>query len=260
MEPNDPFPAPSQAPTSLAARLFNVFAEPGNVFTEVKTSSPAASNWLVPMVCAAVAGMLSIFILFSQPAIVQQIHEQQTKAFDDQVKAGKMTQAQADQAEAIAEKFAGPTGIKIFGSISAVVFSFVQVFWWALVLWLLGLLFLKVKFPYSKALEVAGLATMISVLGTIVTLLISVTLGKAINPSLAFFLKDFDPKNIVHLALAAVDLFSLWLTAVMAVGLSRLAGVTFSRALVGTAGYWLAFQLFVIALKLSAVHLGTAAQ
>ena len=43
--------------------------------------------------------------------------------------------------------------------------GFARVFWWAFILWLLGRLFLKVRFGYPKALEVAGLGLMISVLG-----------------------------------------------------------------------------------------------
>lgn len=245
---------------SLSARLFNVFTEPGEVFEYVKNSKPSMDNWLVPVLLAALTGALAIFVLFSQPAILQKIHEQQMKAFDDQVKAGKMTQAQADQAEAMVEKFAGPTMMKISGSISAVIFSFVQVFWWALVLWLLGLIFLKVKFPYIKALEVAGLATMISILGAVITVLLAVIMGKQTSISLAFFITDFDPKNLVHLLLKAVDLFSLWLAVVMAVGLARLAGARFSKALLCTFIYWTAFQLFLITIGFVAVHLSPGAK
>jgi hypothetical protein len=246
--------------TSLVSRMFNVFVVPGDVFEEAKNRPPSLANWLVPLLLSAVSGTLAVFILFSQPAIVQQIHEQQAKAFDDQVKAGKMTRDQADKAEAMAEKFAGPSGMKFFGTIGVVFSSVVQLFWWALVLWLLGLIFLKSRFSYLKAVEVAGLATMISVLGTIVTLLLSVSLGKATTPSLAFFVSHFDPKNILHLLLAAANIFSLWLVGVMAVGLSRLSGARFSTAFFLTTGYWLALQLFFIAIGILAAHLVPAAK
>jgi hypothetical protein len=233
---------------SLAGRLLNVFAAPGEVFDEIKTTPHRAANWLVPVLISAIVGILSVIIMFSQPAIIQQIREQQTKVFEDQVSAGKLTRAQADQTEAMVEKFSGPATMMISGSIGTVCSSFIRVFWWAFVLWLLGLIFLKTKFDYLKMVEAAGLATMITILGTIVTLLLTVILGKMTTPSLALLLDHFDSKNGLHLALAAVNLFALWMVGVMAVGLSRLSGARFSKTLLLTAGFWLAVQLFFILL------------
>jgi len=247
----EPPPAGAPAPTtSLAGRLLNVFAAPGEVFDEVRAAPPSVANWLAPALISAIVGILSVIIMFSQPAIIQQIHEQQAKALDDRVSAGKMTRAQADQAEAMSEKFSGPAIMMITGSFGAVCSSFVRVFWWALVLWLLGLIFLKTKLDYLKTAEAAGLATMISVLGTLVTLLLTVILGKMTTPSLALLVDHFDPKNGLHVALAAVNLFALWQVGVMAAGLARLSGASFSKALGLTTGYWVAIQLFFILLAI----------
>ncbi len=244
--PGPPPAAPPAPTTALAGRLLNVFATPGEVFDEIKAAPPSTANWLAPALISAIVGTLSVIIMFSQPAIIQQMHEQQAKVFEDQVSAGKMTRTQADQAEAMSEKFSGPAILMISGSFGAVFSSFVRVFWWALVLWLLGWIFLKTKLDYLKVAEAAGLATMITVLGTIVTLLLTVILGKMTTPSLALLVDHFDPKNGLHLALAAVNLFALWQVGVMAAGLARLSGARFSKALGLTAGYWLAIQLFFI--------------
>ena len=240
-QPSVPPPA-----TSLAARLLNVFATPGEVFEEVQAAPASAANWLVPVLLAAIVGVISVVIIFSQPAILQQIREQQAKMFDSQVKAGKMSQADADKAVAMAEKFTGPAVMKITGSLAAVVVCFARVFGWALVLWLLALLFLKVKFSYLKGVEVAGLASMISILGGIVTLLLTVNFGRESAPSLALAVTDFNPKNPLHLALAAANVFDFWILGVMSIGLARLARVPFSRTLFLVAGYWLALKVFLI--------------
>ena len=236
------------ATTSLAARLMNVFATPGEVFEEVQAAPANAANWLAPVFLAAIVGVISVVIIFSQPAILQQIHEQQAKMFDGQVKAGKMSQADADKALGVAEKFSGPAVLKITGSLAAVAVCFARVFGWALVLWLLALLFLKTKFSYLKAVEVAGLASMISILGGIVTLLLTVNFGKESAPSLALAVSEFNPKNPLHLALAAANVFDFWILGVMSVGLARLACAPFSRALFLVAGYWLALQFFRISI------------
>jgi hypothetical protein len=242
--PNAPPPIP---PTSLAARLLNIFAAPGEVFEEVKAAPSTASNWLVPTVLSAVVGVLASFLIFSQPAIVQQLHEQQTKAIDQQVKAGKMSQADADKALPLIEKFTGPAMLKIFGSVGAVVGSFVRLFWWALVLWLAGKLFLKVNLSYLKAAEVAGLATMISMLGGIVALLLTVNLGKLFSsPSLALAVSDFDAQKKSHLLLGALNVFSFWFIGVMSSGLACLAGVPFGRAMFLMLSYWVLQELALI--------------
>jgi Yip1 domain len=234
---------------SLTARLFNVFTEPGEVFEQVKNSKPAAANWLVPALILAAAGIISTLIIFSQPVIIQKIHDQQISVLDQQVKDGKMTQAQEDQAVAIMDKFAGPGMLKIFGSVGAVFVSFVRLFWWAFVLWLMASLFLKIKIPFMKAAEVAGLAAMILVLGAVVTTLLTVITGKlGATLSPALLISDFNLKNKMHMLLAVVNVFNLWLVWVSAAGLSRLAGAPFGKALLIVGIYWLAYSLFFIAI------------
>jgi hypothetical protein len=249
METSPPIPDSDlkSTQTTLCSRLLNVFAAPGDVFEEVKNSAPTAANWLAPTLIFALVGVISAFVIFSQSAIVQQIHEQQQKAFDQQVNAGKMTQAQADQAMAMTEKFTGPGTLKIFGAVGAVFGSFIRLFWWAFILWLLSLLFLKTKIPFLKVTEVVGLATMISVLGAIVTVLMTVIFGKlGATPSLALAVGDFDPKNKVHLLLGAANIFSFWQIGVFACGLARLAGAPFTKTLLVIVLYWIAITLLFI--------------
>jgi hypothetical protein len=247
--PTIPEPGSTLPPTSLGSRLLNVFAAPGEVFAEVKNSPPRTSNWLVPALIYVVVGVISSFVIFSQPAIIQQIRDQQAKVMDQQVKAGKLTQAQADQAMTVIEKFAGPAMMIVFGSVGAVAGSFIHIFWWALVLWLMGQLFLKIKFPFLKAVEIAGLSTMILILGMAVGVLLTVIMGKiGMTPSLALLVSNFDMKNKTHLLLAAVNVFNFWHVGVAACGLARVTGAPFSKALLLVGLYWLAFALFFIAI------------
>lgn len=241
-------PSAPKVPTmSLAARLLNVFAVPGDVFEEIKVAPHAMANWLVPALIASVVGAVSSILIFSQPTIQQQLREKQEQMMEKQVKAGKMTRAKADQAMSVAKKLTNPTMMKVFGAVGAVGSSFARVFWWALILWLLSRWFLKVQIGYLKAAEAAGLASMIASLGAVVTLLLIVNLGKMFStPSLALTIGDFDEKNKSHLLLGAVNVFNFWLIGVLASGLGRLAGVPFMRAAFLLLGYWLAMELILI--------------
>lgn len=224
-------PEPQTPGMSLPAKLLNVFAVPGGVFAEIKSRPALTSNWLVPLLCSALVGIISAIIIFSQPQVVQQLREQQAKAVDQQVQAGKLTQEKADQALKMMEQFTGPAMLKVFGSVGAVVVSLIHIIWWGFLLWLLARLFLKVPVPFPKALEVAGLATMINVLGAIVAMLLTVNFGRiGATPSLALAVSDFDTTRKSHLFLGAANVFYFWLVGVMSVGLARLAGVPFLRA------------------------------
>lgn len=241
-------PEVAQNPSmSLPARLLNVFAVPGEVFSEIKAGPPTTSNWLVPALCSAVIGAIAAFIIFSQPAVIQQLRDQQAKVMDQQVKAGKMTQAQADQALAVMEKVTGPTLMKLIGGVGAVIVSFLHVVWWGFVLWLLSRWLLKVQIEFPKALEVVGLAMMIGVLGAIVGMLLIVNLGRmGATPSLALMVNDFDATRKSHLFMGAANVFYFWQVGVTAVGLSKLAEVPFVRALWVLLAFWLLQESFFI--------------
>ena len=219
---------------SLAARLLNVFAIPGEVFAVVKAGRRSIGNWLVPSVLSAVVGTVAAVVILLQPAVQQQMRQQQAKLMARQVQGHTLTRSQADQLLALVEKLTVP----IAGALTAVA-SIIRVLWWAFVLRLLGLVFLKARLGYSKMLEVAGLGTMISVLGAAVTLLLTAKLGTASTSGFGVVVSDLDAiqKSPVMLSVAAT--FSLWLVGVMSVGLARLADVPFLRAAWPVLAYWM---------------------
>jgi hypothetical protein len=124
---------------------------------------------------------------------------------------------------------------------AAVLFGVVRVFWWAFILWLVGRVFLKAQFGYLKTLEVAGLALMISVLGGVVALALTVNMTKIFAaPGLALVAPDFEATRKSYVMLGAANVFALWLVGVLSVGLARLARVPFLRAA------WFVFAFWVI--------------
>ena len=250
--------APQPPAMSLAARLLNVFAIPGEVFAGVRVSHTSVGNWLVPALLLAVAGIVTAIVVVTQPAFQRQIHdrmEQYSKALDQQVQTGKLKQVDADRAMAVTRAFTTPASLKAFCSIGAAFIGVLRVFWWGLILWLLGRAFLKVQFGYPKALEVAGLGLMINVLSAAVVLLLMVNLPRLFStPDLAFAVSDFDAKRQSPLLLGLGNGFSLWLLGVLAVGLAKLAGVPFLRAA------WLVFAAWAIQQSLLMLGAGVLLQ
>jgi hypothetical protein len=66
------------------------------------------------------------------------------------------------------------------------------------------------------------------------------------SPSLALFIKDFDPQNTTHGLLAAVNVMTFWLLIVRSIGLARLGQVSFSRAARWVFGIWAVYTGFFL--------------
>ena len=235
---------------SLAARLLNVFAIPGEVFEVVKASRVSTGNWLLPMLLSGVVLALTGMVVISQPAVQKQMHErfeQQVKALQQEVKAGKMKQAEVDRTVAVTRTIIAPPVLRGLFLAGGAVLGVARVFWWAFVLWLLGRLFLKVRLNYFKTLEVAGLGLMIGVLGGVVMLLLMLNLPKLFAaPGLGLAASDFDPLRQSPLLLAVANVFSFWLIGVFAVGLARLARVPFFRTAWFVFAFWLIQESILI--------------
>ncbi len=248
---DEPLPAtesPPEAPkprtTSLLARLMNVFAVPGQVFEEVKASPMRFANWIVPTLLWVIVSAVATTVLLSQPDIQQKLHDAESKLLDKQTQAGNTTTAEAAKALSALDTVTAPLVVAL-----VVAFGLVRVFWWAFVLWMFGLTFLRSRFDYAKGLEVAGLAIMISVLGGIVTLVITVDVGHMFSGhGPAFTITDAALNRRSSLLNGAASLFSIWQLGVMSVGLSRIAGVSFLRAAWLVFAYWVLQQTFLIVL------------
>jgi hypothetical protein len=228
---------------SLAARLLNVFAVPGEVFDVVNASRISIANWLLPMFLSGAVLALMAVVIVSQPAMQKQMHDrfdQQVKVLQEEVKAGKMKQADLDRTVALTRAIIAPPVLRVLAGGLASMFGVARVFWWALVLWLLGRRFLKGRLDYFKTLEVSGLALMIGVLGGVVKLLLMVNLPKLFStPGLAQAVSDFDPLSKSPLLLATANVFSFWFIGVLSIGLARLARVPFFRAAWFVFAFWL---------------------
>src|SRR5262249_35054620 len=140
-------PKSPPAVTSLPAKLLNMFASPAEVFDEVVVGPTRTVNWLIPLLLACLTALLVTGTFENQEQATNGVHQLLTQ--------GKLAPTQANT---LADKWRVITRV---ASCAAVV---IGTFWSAFVLWLMGRLFLKIHFAFTKALEVAGLTTMIMTL------------------------------------------------------------------------------------------------
>ncbi len=244
----EPAPPPVPTPMSLLGRLTNVFAAPSEVFDDVKATRSSAANWLLPTVLLIIVGIVGAILVFSQPAVRQQVREAGAQVIEKM--AAKMPKERADQMreQAAMSEDRTPIAMKFGGPAFAALWS---TFFWGIAIWLVGAKILKGSFTVTKGLEVAGLSTMIMVLESVVTDLMRLAMGNLYaTPSLALLVKDFDPLNTTHGLLALANVMTVWILIVRGIGLSRLSNTSVMKGVSWIFGIWIAGTGILLGLSL----------
>lgn len=228
-----PLSSPRSAPTSVREKLFNIFVSPTDVFDGVIASPRNLANWRVPTLLVWLAGIISLQ--------TGNFHTQSATTIGALLQAGTISDARA---QALAGAW------PLLSALLVCLGAFGGTCWSAFVLWSIGRAFLKVHFSYHKALEIVGLSGIILVLGSIVTaLVIAVSGDPAATPSLSLLAGKMSRGRPFYQMLETLNLFHLWSTSVLAIGLSRLCNVSFKEAAFWTFGYWLGVRIVLIILQ-----------
>lgn len=212
---------------SPVERFVDVIASPADVFAEVAASGPTPINWRLPalLVCLTNLAIIIALPLDNQGAALVE-------------SAGKS----APNLDSVSANFRLISMLTICGAAAG------GTFWSAFVLWVIGKVFLKARFSYGKALEVAGLASVILALGAIFTaILTSVVSDGSARPALSLLLSKSEATGRLHNALDVFNVFHLWSTTLMAIGLSKLTATSFKECAFWVFGYWVALR-FLLAL------------
>jgi hypothetical protein len=209
--------------SSFFDRMSNIFTSPGTVYDEVATAPVQSSSWSIPFIIALLFAVLSTIAVLSNASLKEQALEPQRQAMQERVDKGEMTQEQMDQTTAMTESSAITMG---FGSVSAMIMVAVGTFGGALVFWLAWKIFFKMQAGYKKILEVYGLAMLIGILGSIVTILMMFVFDSLYaSPGGALLvMNNFNRHNFGHMMLAAFNVFSIWQMSVTGIGLAKVSG------------------------------------
>ena len=227
-------PAPS-----LGSTFMDVFTSPSEVFQSLKGTASSAKLWVVPLIISILTAILVTSIIATNESLHGQVIDQQRIALEKQVEKNKLTRENADIQMDHLEK--SGTGLFIaFGSIFASIAIAAAYFIAALFLWLADKAFLKSAEGYGKHLELYGISSWIGVLGGIITLLLIVGLNSlAASPSAVLaVLGNYEATNDFHKVLSALNIFSIWQTAIIGIGLSKFSGKPAGTGIAVACGLW----------------------
>ena len=208
---------PAGPPRSFAERWADVLTCPGDLFASLRRAPVSASNWLLPLLLTIALAAMSY-------------------------------SARVPHTAAPLQKLNALVFIALAGVAGLL--------WSSLLLWAMGRLLFKAEFPFSKALEVAGLAQVVTALSLVIThLLIEATGNPFARPALSLLVPAFDPGNRLHVVLGTINFMHFWTAGVLAMGLARLSQVPFSDAAFWVVGYWIGLRFVLASLGAGAMVL-----
>jgi hypothetical protein len=219
-EPTTPQTEPAK-PMSVSEKMAGIFASPGEVYEDVRSTPRTNNNWVIPTIVLIVVAILCTLLVMNNPSLQHQLGAAQREAIDKLVQEGRITQEQADRQ---AEMMSGGSPLMLIGIVvSTPIITFAILFLFAVVYWLVGKFAMKSSAPYMKVVEVVGLTFYIGAIGRLVTTAMMFVMDSLhASPSLALLVTDFSMQNKMHQALSAVNIFTIWSLVVTAIGLARL--------------------------------------
>lgn len=249
--PEEIHPPQESSEMSLSDKFVGILTSPAEVFQSIIATEAKTSNWMIPLILSIVFAVGFTIVVFSQPAIQDEMSASQMLQFEKQIAEGKMTQEQADQAMAFSKP--GSPMFLVFGAIGIVFVVVFALFVYSLVYWIIGKIAFKSEVPYGKVLEVNGLAAFIAPVTTMVTMILVVAMGSLYaQPAASMVLDKVDPSDSMHKLLMAINLFEFWILYVTAVGLSKIWNVTIGKTLGVVGGVWVVWTLLKVSVNFGA--------
>ncbi len=227
--------------------LIGVLSSPGETFETIAVTKKK-NYWLLSVLITIIISLIVTFIFFRDEQIMSGMMDKQKaqleKSMEENVKSGKMTQEQSQQAIEQAEKFMDPKGVffQIIGYGGSILMPFLMLLVLSLV-YMLVLKIFKTNADFGSLLNVVGLPLIIGGIGSIVALVLSVVTGKMSSASLALFLTDDIVGVKLNELLFKIDLFSIWYYVTVAIGLSKITKLPAGKAYITVFGVWVFWLL-----------------
>ncbi len=227
------------AASSFLTRASNVFAGPGELYTEIAAAPVRNSSWSIPFIISVLLALVFTFSLYNNPALRQQVYDKQEQAMKKQVQSGSMTQEQYERMVSGMES-SGPVLFMAFGGTTAAVMVTIVFFGITLLLWLVLKFLLKSPVGFKKILEAYGLSELIAILGTIITLLMMNFFNTmyATPSGAAFIMSSYDAGRILDRLLSALNIFTIWQVAVLGIAVQKITGKSTGVSMGVPFGLW----------------------
>lgn len=232
---------------SKSDAITGVITSPSETY-ETIALTPKKNYWIIPTLIYLLVSLIVTFLILRDEQIMTNTMDKQKaqveKSMQERVEKGKMTQEQSKQAIEQAEKFMNPKSLffQIIGYGSSATIPFMILFILSIV-YLLILKMLKANSDFSSILNVVGLAMIINVIGSIITLVLSIVMGDISTLSLGLVIKESMVGLKMYELLNKIDLITIWFYIVIAIGLAKTAKISSAKAFASVFGVWVLWLL-----------------
>lgn len=226
-------PAPATKPASLWEDFIDIFVSPSEVYERRRNS-----GFFIPLIVLAV--LLTVLMVVGRPALQPVFDAEYSRAAASAMKNPNVTPEQMAKGRAIGDKFL-PVFV-FFGGLFAPILV-------GIVLWFAGKL-VEAKEDIKAACMIATYAFFPRIIEALVNIAQGYFLDPAsLNGRLRLSLgigRFFDPDTVSPVLLAVIgrlDIFTIWVTVLLAIGLSVVGGIPKSRAAAAAAIVWVVGML-----------------
>lgn len=228
-------------PLTQTDAMAGTFTSPSDTF-ETIAYTPVKNYWIIPILIAVVLGLITSYLFMSDKELTSKTMEKQKEKmmekFEQNIKDGKMTKEDAEKAM----ETMNPESIffKIFGYGGAIALPFLTLLILSFI-YLIIFKLMKAHFDFKNILNVVGLAMLISAVGGILSIVISIIKGDFATIGPGLFLSENSVGEKIYSLLLKIDLFSIWFYAVIAVGLSRISRIDILKTASFVFGVWIIY-------------------
>lgn len=237
---------------SVTDAITGVISDPSDTFTTIR-ATPKKHYWVLPYVILAIASLISTFLFYQDEQLIGNLvdvqREKIRESIEKSVEKGDMTREQGNQAIETAEKFSDPRKplMKIIGFVSALLVPVIFGLLLSLV-YLIVLKIMKAEFDYINIINVLGLSSTVLAVGSILSIVLSIVLGKLSSVSLSLVLTESVAGKFLHTLVSKFDVFSIWYFILVAIGISKIAKIKSSTAYSIVLGVWIIYIIITTVL------------
>jgi hypothetical protein len=231
----EPQPVREEPPSpafSLLGRMVNVFGVPGQVFEDLLRCRPHPGHWLLPALLGFWVGFVGTWWVWGMPAMRQFWMTRYRAAVEARVAAGSLDADRAGERVTRMERMLASPFFRVAVALDGGLQGGLRFLVWAGVGWGLGRWVWRRPVSWVRCCEVSGLASLIGLLGDVVTLLMMVP-GDGLTDSVVG--GPGTPGSEIQrwgwVQGFVQSLLGFWHLAVLGVGLSKLLGVDWIRVL-----------------------------
>lgn len=211
---------------SKTEAMAGIFTAPGDTY-EAVSRTEGKNYWIIPVLISIVISLIASTLFMRDEELVSKTMEKQKEKmreqFEKKVKEGAMTQEEMNKT--MEGMSSGSILFKIAGYGGAVLGPFLILFILSII-YLVALKILKADFAFTNILNVVGLAMLVSSVGSLVSVIISILVGDVSSLGLGLIFSNAAVGEKIHTLLTKIDVFTIWFYGLIAIGLSKVGKVS----------------------------------